>query len=114
MALEPRDVTKLERIAALARAATRDDGEWVADGERQWIEATAVRPGRRVRGLLLAFAATAAAVAIAIVSWWRQPIRCRVDGAVIEDGAYVRAPVGGPPVAVRFSEGSELDLDPGG
>lgn len=87
------------------------------------VEAVARASGKRRGGRLwLALPALAAAAAIVVLSVYLAPSRGRpapdpavvasVEGAVVEPGAYLGGG-GDDAVALRFSEGSEVSVEPG-
>ena len=69
---------------------------------------------RRGRALLVAAAACVAlAVAVGLVLHKPARLEYRVTGAVVADGDWLGVAAESEPVALRFSEGTEIELGPG-
>ncbi len=103
------------RLARVARWSERVDEPRHAAGRERLLGALSKRSrASRARSLLL-LAATLTLAAFFGVVLTRKPAKLeyRVDGPVVADGPWLGAAPAGQAVAMRFSDGTEVDLGPG-
>jgi hypothetical protein len=103
------------RLARVARWDERVDEPRHTAGRERLLGALARRSrASKARGLLL-LAATLTLVAFVGVVLTRKPAKLeyRVDGPVVADGPWLGAAPAGQALAMRFSDGTEVDLGPG-
>jgi hypothetical protein len=103
-------------LARLARLLDGGSEEARHAAGRDRLLLTVAKRGRRpaVRGVLLLAATLALAAAVAAVLV-RRTARLEYDvvGPVVAEGPWLDVPPSGGPLALRFSDGTELDLGPG-
>jgi hypothetical protein len=105
--------------AGLARLVRRVGGgldeAGHAAGRDRLLQALENRSRRSTSRRLLLLAAAAAIAIVVGVFWGHRPaqLEYRVAGPVVPDGAWLGVPPSGGPVAMRFSDGTEIDLAPG-
>jgi hypothetical protein len=103
------------RLARVARWTDRVDEPRHAAGRARLLGALSKRSRvSKARGLLL-LAATLALLAFVGVVLTHRPAKLeyRVDGPVVADGPWLGAAPSGRALAMRFSDGTEVDLGPG-
>ncbi len=117
-AVEPReDEVHATALAGLARRLDGGtDGARHAAGRERLLLAMAKRGRRPATRNLVWLAATLAVAAACALVLARKPARLDYDvvGPVVADGPWLEVPPSGGALSMHFSDGTELDLGPGG